>query len=95
MAILRDMAKAHPKALADPSPLALCTGFGENGLNFEVRVWTARTEDAESLLSQLAVAVHGALTAAKIEIAFPQREVHIRNVDDPFPIVSPSSGLTS
>jgi potassium-dependent mechanosensitive channel len=95
MAILRDMAKAHPKALADPSPVALCTGFGENGLNFEVRVWTARTEDAESLLSQLAVDVHGALTAAKIEMAFPQREVHIRNVDDRFPIVSPSSGLTS
>ena len=95
MAMLRDIAKAHPKALADPSPVALCTGFGENGLNFEVRVWTARTEDAESLLSQLAVAVHGALTAAKIEIAFPQREVHIRNGDDRFPIVSPSSGLTS
>jgi potassium-dependent mechanosensitive channel len=95
IAILRDMAKAHPKALADPSPVALCTGFGESGLNFEVRVWTARTEDAESLLSQLAVAVHGALTAAKIEIAFPQREVHIRNVDDRFPIVSASSGLTS
>jgi small-conductance mechanosensitive channel len=95
MAILRNMAKAHPKALAEPSPVALCTGFGENGLNFEVRVWTARTEDAESLLSQLALAVHGALTAAKIEIAFPQREVHIRNVDDRFPIVSPSSGLPS
>jgi small-conductance mechanosensitive channel len=95
MAILRDTAKAHPKALADPSPVALCTGFGESGLNFEVRVWTARSEDAESLLSQLALAVHGALTAAKIEIAFPQREVHIRNVDDRFPIVSPSSGLTS
>ena len=95
MAILRDMAKAHPKALADPSPVALCTGFGESGLNFEVRVWTARTEDAESLLSQLAVAVHGALTAAKIEIAFPQREVHIRNGDDRFPSLSPSSGLTS
>jgi small-conductance mechanosensitive channel len=95
MAILRDMAKAHPKALADPSPVALCTGFGESGLNFEVRVWTARTEDAESLLSQLAVSVHHALTAAKIEIAFPQREVHIRNTDDRLPIASASSGLTS
>jgi potassium-dependent mechanosensitive channel len=95
MAILRDMAKAHPKALADPSPIALCTGFGESGLNFEVRVWTARTEDAESLLSQLALAVHGALTAAKIEIPLPQRDVHIRNTDDPLPAVSASSRLPS
>jgi len=93
MAILRDMAKAHPKALADPSPVALCTGFGESGLNFEVRVWTARTEDAESLLSQLALAVHGALTAAKIEIPLPQRDVHIRNTDDALPALSASSGL--
>jgi len=95
MAILRDMAKAHPKALGNPSPVALCTGFGESGLNFEVRVWTARTEDAESLLSQLALAVHGALTAAKIEIPLPQRDVHIRNTDDRLPVVSASSGLTS
>ena len=95
MAILRDTAKAHPKALMDPAPVALCTGFAESGLNFEVRVWTARSEDAGSLLSELALAVHGALTAAKIEIAFPQREVHIRNVDDRFPIVPRLSGLTS
>jgi small-conductance mechanosensitive channel len=46
-------------------------------------------------LSQLALAVHGALTAAKIEIAVPQREVHIRNTDDGLPVVSASSGLAS
>jgi len=76
--ILRSVAAAHPKALPDPPPLALCTGFGESALKFQLRVWT-RVDDAESFLSGLAIAVHGALRAAKIEIPFPQRDVHIRN----------------
>ena len=76
--ILSSVAAAHPKALADPPPLALCIGFGESALKFELRVWT-RVDDADSFLSQLAIAVHGALAAAKIEIPLPQRDVHIRN----------------
>src|SRR5882724_7615760 len=49
MAILRDVARAHPKALADPAPVALCTGFGESALKFVLRVWTARFEEVESV----------------------------------------------
>jgi small-conductance mechanosensitive channel len=76
--ILRSVATAHPKALSDPPPLALCTGFGDSALKFKLQVWTS-VDDAESFLSQLAIAVHGALSAAKIEIPFPQRDVRIRN----------------
>jgi small-conductance mechanosensitive channel len=79
--ILRAVARENPAALADPAPLALCTGFGDSALKFQLRVWT-RIDDAVSLLSQLVIAVHGALSAAKIEIPFPQRDVHIRNGDD-------------
>jgi small-conductance mechanosensitive channel len=76
--ILRGIASAHPKAVSDPPPLALCTGFGDSALKFELRVWT-RIDDAPSFFSDLAIAVHAALSAAKIEIPFPQRDVHIRN----------------
>src|SRR5262245_42416570 len=78
--ILRNVATSHPKALADPAPLALCTGFGDSALKFQLRVWT-RIEDAEQFLSELAIGVHRALSAAKIEIPFPQRDVNIRNGD--------------
>ena len=74
--ILRTVALAHPKAVPDPAPLALCTGFGDSALKFELRVWT-RIDDAESCLSDLAIAVHAALSAAKIEIPIPRRDVHI------------------
>jgi len=83
--ILRGVAKAHPKALAEPAPLALCTGFGDSALKFVLRVWTARFEEVESVQSQLAVGVHAALTAAKIEIPFPQRDLHIRSIESEQP----------
>jgi small-conductance mechanosensitive channel len=78
--ILRTVAAAHPKTLTDPAPMALCTGFGDSALKFELRAWTG-LDDAESLRSDLAIAVHGALADARIEIPFPQRDVHIRNGD--------------
>ncbi len=76
--ILRTVASAHPMAVSDPPPLALCTGFGDSALKFELRVWT-RIDDAESCLSDLAIAVHAALSAANIEIPIPRRDVHILN----------------
>jgi len=40
-------------------------------LNFELRVWTASFEESDLVRSDLAVAVHAALAAARIEIALP------------------------
>jgi potassium-dependent mechanosensitive channel len=76
--ILGNVGRTHPKVLADPAPVALCTGFGDSALKYQLRVWT-RLDDAELLQSQLAIGIRGALAEAKIEIPFPQRELHIRN----------------
>ncbi|HXJ80410.1 MAG TPA: mechanosensitive ion channel domain-containing protein [Candidatus Methylomirabilis sp.] len=74
--VLRKTAEVHPRVLAEPRPLAVCTGFRENGLGFDLRAWT-RFEDGDIVRSELALAVHTALAAAKIEIGVPQRDVHI------------------
>jgi small-conductance mechanosensitive channel len=70
-ALLWEVATAHPKALPSPAAVVLCTGFGERGLNFEVRVWVARYEEAAGIRSELALAVHAALQAAKSEMPLP------------------------
>jgi small-conductance mechanosensitive channel len=75
--VLRRTGEAHPRALAMPAPLAVCTGFRDYGLGFELRVWAARFEEAEGIRSELIIAVHAALAAAGIEIARPQRAVFI------------------
>ncbi|HEU5195235.1 MAG TPA: mechanosensitive ion channel domain-containing protein, partial [Methylomirabilota bacterium] len=80
LGILRSVARAQPSVLAEPAPVVLCTGFGEGALKVQVRVWTS-IDDTDSLLSRLVVAVHAALLAAKIEIALPQRAVHIRDIE--------------
>ena len=81
LAVLCEAGKAYPKALTEPAALVLCTGFRDSALNFELRVWVGSAEDSDLVLSELAVAVHAALAAAKIEIAFPHRDIHIYNAE--------------
>lgn len=58
-----------------PAPAALCTGFRDNALNFELRVWIG-FEDSDLVRSDLPVALHTALAAAGIELAlFLPREL--------------------
>src|SRR5262249_38058544 len=68
---LRAAARSYPKALAEPAPFALCTGFRDAAVDFELHVWTARFEEAGRVKSELAIAAHAALAAAGIEIGAP------------------------
>ena len=70
--LLRKTAEADPRVLAEPSPLVICTGFRNGGLNFELRAWTMRFEEADVVRSELALAVNTALAAARIDIALPE-----------------------
>jgi len=79
LSALYEAGKAYPKALAEPAALALCTGFRDRALNFELRVWVGSFEDSDLVLSELAVAVHAALAAAKIE--FASRDIYVHNAD--------------
>lgn len=75
--VLLDVARAHPRVLTAPGPQALCMGFGESAISFELRVWTGRFDDWPAIRSDLAVSMHGALGAAGIRLPFPQHEVRL------------------
>lgn len=77
--LLHDVATVQPRVLTEPAPLVVCTGVSDCALHFEVRVWTARFEEAEPVRSQLAVAVQRALAAAHIEIPFHRYGIHLRD----------------
>ena len=77
--VLRRIGEANPRALAEPAPLALCTEFRDSGLQFELRVWTGRVEESEFLRSELTIAVHAALAAARVDIELPRHLVSIRD----------------
>jgi potassium-dependent mechanosensitive channel len=91
--ILRGVATAHPKILPEPALLVLCTGFADGAMTFELRAWTALFEDSLQVRSELVVGVHAALTAAHIEIAVPQRYIHLRDANgDPRVLLAASPG---
>jgi len=78
--LLVEVGKGHADVLADPEPAALFLGFGESSLDFQFRAWTR--DDFFRVSSELLVAFNRALANAGIEIPFPQRDLHLRSVDD-------------
>jgi small-conductance mechanosensitive channel len=77
--LLVGCASAHPSVLPRPSPLGLLVGFGNDALELELRFWT-HVDLVPTAKSEIALAVHGALSAAGIEIPYPQRDLHVRSV---------------
>jgi small-conductance mechanosensitive channel len=78
--ILTDVALAHEQVLDEPAPVALFQGFGTSSLDFELRAWTA--DDFVAIASELRVGIERALAEHGIEIPFPQRDLHLRTVDE-------------
>lgn len=78
--ILRRIVDRHPLVLREPAPMVLFTAFGESTLDFEVRVYMATSDDLLRLRHELHLQIDEAFREAKIEIAFPQRDIHIRTV---------------
>jgi small-conductance mechanosensitive channel len=55
---------------------ALLVEFGDSSLNFELRWWIGTYQDIYIVFDRVNTAVYNALAAARIEIPFPQRDVH-------------------
>lgn len=72
-------AAQHPRVLSEPAPSAQFAGFGDSSLNFELLVWTDDAARIMSLASDLRYRIWDALKAHKIEIPFPQRDLHLRS----------------
>jgi potassium efflux system protein len=78
--LLVGVAKANPGVIKDPEPQAYFLNFGDNALEFKLRVWVEVTDRGYSIRSELAVAVQEALEHAGIGVPFPQRDLHLVSV---------------
>ena len=71
----------HKDILQVPAPDVMFLGYGDSTLNFELRVWTEQqVQTPTRLKSDLYYAVFAACRTAGVEIAFPQRDLHIRSI---------------
>ena len=81
--LLVAIAAKHSLVLDQPAPAAVLMGFGEYSLDFELRAWTDRFGDAETIQSELADAVYAGLTEARIDLPVPRRDVRLWRADPP------------
>jgi potassium efflux system protein len=78
-AVLERVAASHASVLSHPAPSVVLIGLGDSSIDFSVRVWTAQFDEWLRLRSELYMRIVEALAREKIEIPFPQRDVHMRS----------------
>lgn len=80
--VLHEAALKVDRVMEEPEPQVLFDGFGDSSLDFLVRVWISSFDEGVRMKSAVAVAVNAALRDAGIEIPFPQRDLHLRSVNE-------------
>ena len=75
----------HADALKEPAPQASLSAFGANGLDFTVGYWINSGDAAEQLklLSLINLGILRSLREHGIEIPYPQRVVHVKELPPP------------
>jgi small-conductance mechanosensitive channel len=75
-------ANTNSQVTKTPEPQVLFLNFGESTLDFELRVWVLDADLRLKVNSELHQEIERSFREAKIEIAFPQRDLHLRSLDD-------------
>jgi len=83
--ILLDCAQKHASVVSWPEPSALFMDFGENGLEFELRCFTADNLWVYFIASDIRFAINRRLREEGIEIPLPQRVLHMADAKKPAP----------
>lgn len=82
--ILQQICDDHPDVLADPAPLISFEGFGDSTLNIVLRFYLASLDRRLAVIHEVHTDINDRFNAAGIEIAFPQRDLHIRTLPESF-----------
>jgi potassium-dependent mechanosensitive channel len=75
--LLLKIARENLMVLSQPEPSALFLGFGDNALNFELRVFVTGMSHRIPVTHSLHMTIEREFRKAGINIAFPQRDVHL------------------
>ncbi len=84
--ILYEIAKSDPAVLENPKPIVLFKSFGDSSLTFELRVYISGIENYLPVWHRINCEIDSAFRKAKIEISFPQRDIHIRSIETHVPL---------
>ena len=82
-------ARRESRVLREPSPKVWFTDFGDSSLNFELLVWIDDPIETAPIRSALNYAIAAELALRKVEIPFPQTELHLKDIDHIQDIIRP------
>ena len=78
--LLLAVGRENPNTLQEPAPSVFLKKFGDNSIDFELVVWSSEMSARPSRYrSDLNFAIVEKFLEAKIEMPFPQRDLHIRS----------------
>ena len=86
-------ARANANLSKTRPPQVLFLSFGESTLEFELRVWVLDADNRLQVKSELHQEIDRRFREKKIEIAFPQRDLHLRSLDESV-ILQPTEAKT-
>jgi len=79
-AIFKNALDSEPRILPEPAPMIVVSELADSSVNFFVRPWV-KTEDYWAVKFDLTEKIKIALEEAGITIPFPQRDIHIHQVE--------------
>tara|TARA_R110002094_G_scaffold16436_4_gene27975 strand:- start:2187 stop:2795 length:609 start_codon:yes stop_codon:yes gene_type:complete len=78
MQLMMDAATESPRVIKNPEPRVLIKGFGDNGIDLELRMWIRDSENGVSnIASEVYLAIWHKFNAEGVEFPYPQRDIHI------------------
>ncbi len=80
--LLIDAAKQNDNVLKTPPPKVWFREFGDSSLNFMLLCWIPNSSIKFDVRSELNYAIDRIFREQQIEIPFPQRDLHLRSIED-------------
>ncbi|UCC81394.1 MAG: mechanosensitive ion channel [Candidatus Zixiibacteriota bacterium] len=76
---LTEVAREHPDVLKNPDPIVLLSGFGDSSWDMVLVVWLGTPKRYYLTRSEINCAIVKKFRDHRVEIPFPQRDLHIRS----------------
>ena len=78
--LITEICESHENVLTDPPPTAHFDVFGESTIDIKIRLFLENLECRVQTRHELQTQIHRRFKDEGIEIAFPQRDLHIRSL---------------
>jgi small-conductance mechanosensitive channel len=78
--VLKDVAIRNEQIDTELTPRVRCRAFGDSSINVELLCWVKHPAQRGAVIHQLILQIIKRFREEQIEIPFPQRDLHVRDM---------------